>query len=69
MHTLGISKNDEVITTPNSFVASTASIIHLGAKPVFVDVLKNQNINPDLMKVKSQKNQSDYGGSPDRKIM
>ena len=55
MHTLGISKNDEVITTPNSFVASTASIIHLGAKPVFVDVLKNQNINPDLIESKITK--------------
>ena len=29
---------DEVITPPNSFIASAASIIHLGAKPVFVDV-------------------------------
>ncbi len=55
MHALGISKNDEVITTPNSFVASTASIIHLGAKPIFVDVLNNQNINPDLIEKKITK--------------
>ena len=52
MYSLGITKNDEVITTPNSFVASTASIIHLGAKPIFVDVLDNQNINPDLIEKK-----------------
>ena len=41
----GVRKGDEVITTPNSFIASTAVIVHLGAKPVFVDVLSNQNID------------------------
>ncbi len=41
----GVRKGDEVITTPNSFIASTAVIVHLGAKPVFVDVLPNQNID------------------------
>ncbi len=44
---LGIRKGDEVITTPNSFIASTASIIHIGATPKFVDVLDDQNMNPD----------------------
>jgi len=46
---LGVRKNDEVITIPNSFIASTSSIVHLGAKPVFVDVLNDQNINPNLI--------------------
>jgi dTDP-4-amino-4,6-dideoxygalactose transaminase len=36
-----------VITPPNSFVASTAAICHLGATPVFVDVLPDQNIDPN----------------------
>ena len=45
----GISKNDEVITSPISFIASTSSIIHVGAKPVFVDVDDDLNINPDLI--------------------
>lgn len=45
MHSLGIKRGDEVITPPNSFIASTAAIIHLGAKPVFVDVLPDQNID------------------------
>jgi len=44
---LGIGPGDEVITPPNSFVASTAVIVHLRAKPVFVDVLPDQNMDPD----------------------
>lgn len=46
LHLLGVRKGDEVITTPNSFIASTAVIVHLGAKPVFVDVLPDQNMDP-----------------------
>ena len=42
----GIGKDDEVITPPNSFIASTAAIVHIGATPVFVDVLPDQNIDP-----------------------
>ncbi len=49
MRALGIGKNDEVITTPNSFIASAAAIVAIGAKPVFVDVKPDQNINPDLV--------------------
>lgn len=46
MYLLGVKKGDEVITPPNSFISSTSSIIHLGAKPIFADVLNNQNIDP-----------------------
>lgn len=46
---LGVRRGDEVITPPNSFIASTAAIVHLGATPVFVDVLPNQSIDPDLV--------------------
>ena len=45
LHLLGVKKNDEVITPPNSFIASTAVIVHLGAIPVFVDVGSDQNID------------------------
>ena len=45
LHTLGIKKGDEVITPPNSFIASTAAIVHLGAIPRFVDVGDDQNID------------------------
>ena len=34
----GGSKNDEVIVTPRSFMASVSTVANAGAKPVFVDV-------------------------------
>jgi dTDP-4-amino-4,6-dideoxygalactose transaminase len=46
LHIMGIGRGDEVITPPNSFIASTAAILHLGAKPVFIDVQDDQNIDP-----------------------
>ncbi len=42
---LDIKHGDEVITVPNSFVASTSCIRLVGATPVFVDVCANQNID------------------------
>jgi len=53
---LGIRKGDEVITPPNSFVASTSTIVHVGATPVFVDVLPNQNIDPTKIEKAITKN-------------
>lgn len=44
---IGVKRGDEVITPPNSFISSTSCIVHIGAKPVFVDVLNDQNIDPD----------------------
>lgn len=49
MKSLGLGNGDEVITAPNSFLASASSIVATGAKPVFVDVAEDMNINPDLI--------------------
>jgi dTDP-4-amino-4,6-dideoxygalactose transaminase len=47
MKVAGIGPGDEVITPPNSFVASTAAIVNLGATPAFADVLADQNVDPE----------------------
>ncbi|MFQ5406002.1 MAG: DegT/DnrJ/EryC1/StrS family aminotransferase [Candidatus Micrarchaeia archaeon] len=43
----GVKRDDEVITTPFSFIASSNSILYCNAKPVFVDIGDDFNIDAD----------------------
>ncbi|MDO8537736.1 MAG: DegT/DnrJ/EryC1/StrS family aminotransferase [archaeon] len=46
----GIGLGDEVITVPNTFIATAEAISHSGAKPVFVDINeKTFTMNPEKL--------------------
>ena len=42
-----LNKGDLVLTTPNSFLATSNSILYAKAKPIFVDIKEDGNINLD----------------------
>lgn len=47
---LGVKEGDEVITVPNTFIATAEAISFCGARPVFVDVdERTHTLNPDLL--------------------
>ena len=49
MAALGIGVGDEVIMADTNWIATAAPIVHLGAKPIFVDILPDSwCIDPDL---------------------
>ncbi len=50
---LGLSKNDEFITTPITFVATANAGLYLGAKPIFVDVEPDTG-NIDVNKIEEK---------------
>ena len=73
---LGWKKGDLILTTPNSFVATSNCILYSGATPIFIDIDENTgNISVDKLSLKikelKKKNKNvkaivaiDYGGCP-----
>lgn len=56
LYALDIKKGDEVLLPSFTFVATANSVVSVGAKPVFVDVLKeNYTIDPDDLRKKITK--------------
>jgi len=52
---LGLKEGDEVITTPYTFYATIGAIVTAGAKPIFVDVDEDYNIDPKKIEKKITK--------------
>lgn len=47
----GIGEDDEVITTPMTFVASANCVLYQGGKPIFADIdKKTYNLNPERVR-------------------
>jgi len=51
-----LKEGDEVLTTPNSFLATSNSILYAGAKPIFVDIKDDGNIDLDLCEKELKQN-------------
>jgi perosamine synthetase len=52
MAALGVGPGDEVIMADSNWIATAAPVVHLGAKPVFVDILPDTwCIDPELAEI------------------
>ena len=66
---LGFGENDEIITTPISFVATSNMFVTLGAKPIWCDVKLDGNIDENRIEKLVTPNTKaivavDFGGKP-----
>jgi dTDP-4-amino-4,6-dideoxygalactose transaminase len=43
----GVKKDQQVLTTPTSFIATANSILHAGATPIFCDIDDTYNLDPN----------------------
>jgi len=50
-----LSENDKVLTTPNSFLATSNAILYTKAQPIFIDIAADGNIDLDLCEQALQK--------------
>ncbi|MCK5855544.1 MAG: UDP-4-amino-4,6-dideoxy-N-acetyl-beta-L-altrosamine transaminase, partial [Sulfurovaceae bacterium] len=53
-----LGKNDKVLTTPNSFLATSNAILYAGAIPIFVDIATDGNIDLNLCEEMLKKDSS-----------
>ncbi|MDF1875752.1 UDP-4-amino-4,6-dideoxy-N-acetyl-beta-L-altrosamine transaminase [Sulfurimonas sp. SAG-AH-194-I05] len=53
-----LNKEDKVLTTPNSFLATSNAILYAQAKPIFIDIAKDGNIDLDLCEEELKKDSS-----------
>jgi len=53
-----LNKGDKVLTTPNSFLATSNAVLYVGAEPIFVDIAKDGNIDLDLCEEKIKREPS-----------
>ncbi len=53
-----LKRSDLVLTTPNSFLATSNAILYAGAKPIFVDICEDGSIDLDLCEEELKKNKN-----------
>ncbi|MFB0562307.1 MAG: DegT/DnrJ/EryC1/StrS family aminotransferase [Candidatus Lokiarchaeia archaeon] len=49
LRVVGVGPGDEVITVSHTFVATVEVIIHVGAKPILIDIAEDHNMNIELI--------------------